>query len=877
MDRLNEEAPAGMGDAGAGQVTKVFNSDSTSGALIHRYAEAGFYFVHIPKVGGKPTKGPRNKGWNHEQSPANPNGYTNDPEQATGWLEAGDNLGVALAPSRLVDLDLDAPEAVEVLTGLGLPIADLLADPARVSFRSGKEGKDKLIFLAPEGVTPPPSRKLSFGNRSIFELRHASADGTTVQSVLPPSIHPDTGRPYQLVGDVLNIPALPPELLALWKEWPEAAMKSFDPEWTPPHTAPRKPKESIPDERDPITEFNAAHDLSDLLDQHGYIRKGRRYLRPGSESGIPGLVVFEAKDGRGQLCFSHGSDALADGKAHDSFDVHLILGCGGDLTTALAWNPEITAHNQRLYRERKKSENAHQGTANTADRTDWPVPKPIQMTLYPVPAFDDEALLPSSLREWAMDEADRMPCPPDFIAAAVMVELGSIVGARCAIRPKFNDDWLVVPNIWGGVVSPPSQKKSPAINSAMKPMDRLIAKAMAAQKSALDDYEIELTIHKAEQDALQDRIKKAAKGKGGPGGMQSLAKEFAEARENAPKPPTLRRFKTNDTSVEKLGELLRENPAGLMVLRDELVGLIASWEREGREGERAFYLEAWNGNSSFDTDRIGRGSIFIENLCVSIFGGIQPDKLVGYLEQAANALANDGMLQRFQVLVYPDPCDWAWRDRLPKKAARDRACGIVEAIAEMDPVAWGAEPADDFSKFPFFRFSREAQEVFIEWSGELHREKLPAEEIPIIAQHLTKYDKLFPAIALILHLVDVAETGQTGPVSKEAALRAAAWCEYLEAHARRCYGLLADDGLRAAQALSEKIQVGKLADGFTAREVRRNQWKHLTTDVSVAAALDWLEDEGWIRSQDTGGTGPGAGRRTVVYWINPALKGGPHG
>lgn len=108
------------------------------------------------------------------------------------------------------------------------------------------------------------------------------------------------------------------------------------------------------------------------------------------------------------------------------------------------------------------------------------------------------------------------------------------------------------------------------------------------------------------------------------------------------------------------------------MLRDEIVGLIASWDREGREGERAFFLEAWNGNQSFDTDRIGRGSIFVPNLCVSIFGGIQPDKLMGYLEQAANALANDGMLQRFQVLVYPNHQPWEWRDRIPAKDARSR-------------------------------------------------------------------------------------------------------------------------------------------------------------------------------------------------------------
>ena len=370
------------------------------------------------------------------------------------------------------------------------------------------------------------------------------------------------------------------------------------------------------------------------------------------------------------------------------------------------------------------------------------------------------------------------------------------------------------------------------------------------------------------------RIKEAAK-KPSKGDPASIAKELRAHGEQVPDAPTLRRYKTNDSTVEKLGELLRENPAGLLVLRDELVGLIATWEREGREGERAFFLEGWNGNQSFDTDRIGRGHISIPNLCISIFGGIQPDKLTMYLEQAVHALANDGMLQRFQVLVYPDPRRWEWRDRSPDGRARDAAYAIFEALADLDPVSSGAAPADEFAKFPYFCFDDEAQAVFIEWSEDMHLARMPNEDEPIIRQHLAKFDKLFPALALVFHLVDWAAHGICGPVAKDAALRAAAWCEYLEAHARRCYGLLKDDGLRAAQALAAKLERGALKDGFTLRDVRRNQWRSLTTDDSIRAALDWLEDEDWLRSEATGGTGPGTGRRTLRYRINPAIQGKP--
>ena len=164
-------------------------------------------------------------------------------------------------------------------------------------------------------------------------------------------------------------------------------------------------------------------------------------------------------------------------------------------------------------------------------------------------------------------------------------------------------------------------------------------------------------------------------------------------------------------------------------------------------------------------------------------------------------------------------------------------------------------------------------QIFIEWSEDLHRTRMPGEDEPIIQQHLAKYDKPFPALALVFHLVDCASDGVRGPVTKQAALRAAAWCEYLEAHARRSYGLLKDDGLRAAQALAGKLERAALQDGFIPRDVRRNQWRSLTTDEAIQAALDWLEDEDWLRSEASGGSG----RRTLRYAINPAVKGNRQG
>ena len=56
-------------------------------------------------------------------------------------------------------------------------------------------------------------------------------------------------------------------------------------------------------------------------------------------------------------------------------------------------------------------------------------------------------------------------------------------------------------------------------------------------------------------------------------------------------------------------------------------------------------------------------------MCVSILGGTQPDKVRGYLYQARQE--NDGLLQRFQLLVYPDTAPYGGMiDEYPDAAPR---------------------------------------------------------------------------------------------------------------------------------------------------------------------------------------------------------------
>jgi putative DNA primase/helicase len=176
------------------------------------YVRAGYVLVPIPYVKGKPVKGPQGPtsvGWNLEA-----NGVRTV-EQAE--LLNGCNIGLAHAWSRTCCLDVDDYlAAVEWLAKRGIHLDAYLAAEDAVQIVSGRANRAKLCYRLPEGVAFLPH--VPAHDRG-FELRCAERNGVkTLQDCLPPSVHPDTGRPYEWKGDWRNFPVLPEVLLVLWRE-----------------------------------------------------------------------------------------------------------------------------------------------------------------------------------------------------------------------------------------------------------------------------------------------------------------------------------------------------------------------------------------------------------------------------------------------------------------------------------------------------------------------------------------------------------------------------------------------------------------------------------------------------------------------------------
>lgn len=301
---------------------------STADACARYCADLGWYLVTIPAG----TKGPTSFGWQKPEKAI----YT--PEMALEYWgkNPAHNVGLLHSASGTVALDVDHVENTKIIFGeLGLDYEAIMASAPRIV---GRPGRGKALFKAPKAELTThkvawPTKDNPRKTEVVFELRAGA-----VQDVLPPSIHPDTGKPYIWAGPSVfdnGLPELPHALFVLWSEWDRFRPQIADmcpwavkPEFTPPRkTRPLGDRTSV------IDTFNAAHSMHDMLVRYGYKPTARgRYLSPNSTSGLAGVKLFD--DGRAYS--HHASDPFDSAHAFDAFDVWCQYEHHGDVSKAVA-------------------------------------------------------------------------------------------------------------------------------------------------------------------------------------------------------------------------------------------------------------------------------------------------------------------------------------------------------------------------------------------------------------------------------------------------------------------------------------------------------------------------------------------------------------
>ncbi len=186
----------------------------------------------------------------------------------------------------------------------------------------------------------------------------------------------------------------------------------------------------------------------------------------------------------------------------------------------------------------------------------WGKIKPITAALLPVEPFS-LLQLPMPLMDYIYEVADLQQSSLDFIAISALCGLAAVIGNGVRIAPKKHDNnWKIVPNLWGALVGQPSTLKTPTMQAALTPLYAFQEewhKEWLKKKEQQETKDILSELDKREKKkqaykALKDQDEEQA---------FALLSQSIEHKESDDDTLDKRRLIVNDVTVEKLGKLLK--------------------------------------------------------------------------------------------------------------------------------------------------------------------------------------------------------------------------------------------------------------------------------------------------------------------------------
>lgn len=467
------------------------------------------------------------------------------------------------------------------------------------------------------------------------------------------------------------------------------------------------------------------------------------------------------------------------------------------------------------------------------------------------PALDIIGIFPSGWARWIEVAAEMKGAPQDYVALALLAGAGALIGNARWSSPW--NGWAEPPGINAALIGNPSAGKSPALDAVQELLAAIEAESNADIAERRRQHETDKAAAAERKSAWAKDVKTAVGSGRPPPTMPADAEE--------PEAPHRRRLFSTEPTIEKAARLSAANPRGMLLLRDELAGWLASMDRYSNSsgGDRAFWLQAYGGRP-WVPDRVkdGDSEVSVPHLTWVIAGTIQPDRLASLLL----AGDDDGMAARF-VYVWPPS----------RKPTRPRAGLHVPPAAawlrRLRALPWTPpEPV-------MLPFSTDAQAALQAW-----REEVAALEDGVSGLFLSWLGKL-PGFAVRAALIFAhlawCEAAAGDPPAEVTAADMDRALTFLEAYAvpmaRRCFGEAAlpvaeRDARKLARWLQRRPDV---PDRLNVQELRRMAGgPGISTAERLGAALAELEGLGWVRPAES--SRPGQGGRSRNDWlVNPAL------
>lgn len=405
-------------------------------------------------------------------------------------------------------------------------------------------------------------------------------------------------------------------------------------------------------------------------------------------------------------------------------------------------------------------------------------------------------IFPDVFNEILDEYSQSFNVPPEIPGMIILTAVAGLIGRKVCVSVK--PDFHVITPIWLAVIGSSGSGKTPITQHILRPLNRIQIDYEAQYQNNLDAY-------------LAAKDSKRAPG------------------QPPPKKPPHRKPLVSDVTCEKLAELMRDNPGGLLQHRDELSGLIRgmdAYRKQGQGKDIAFYLSTFN-SETVNFDRVS-GNIFVPHSSLGILGGLQTERLPDIFTPLA---FETGFIQRFVFVFFPRVIHKITANFVPDQTSNN--------LYDLFLAAYNIELNN--GKQIYFNATAKALDVYIDAVNNL-RELIPY--IPLDYQSfIPKFEYYINKFCAILHFIHK-------PIKES----------FLVSYKRQ--GMQPSDASQYAMITPELVEkavkltrflIGKTAfvmDQFTAKtppsktdETVTKTLQHLTDKISLPALLNIINDK----------------------------------
>ena len=788
------------------QAIPVLNQVQQHPASVDAYIRHGWSLVPIPSG----TKGPRTAGWNLK-----PNALTSQ-----GDLPPGYGIGLAHAYSGTMAFDIDNWDVTAMVLGLqGINIGELYAASDAVVIDSGRLGHGKLLYAMPAGLALA-SKKIIVGGETTYELRCATANGLTVQDVLPPSIHPDTRQPYRWAGNGnwMRLPTIPQALLDLWQEMLEKdkvrqirTSEGVDASWDEISNAIECITPDCPrDEWISIgMALHWAGTQTEQLDQGFHLWQQWSIQ---SEKKYPGDREMDTQ--------------WASFKVDKATAV--TLGTLFHIARRAGWTRPMP------------------DAASLFGKVEVPTaPKTILAGLRPAPPDIDMTLFPGILQTRANEISDSVGCDPLVPLFAGLSAVCGVVDAQ--IRLELMPGFKVPPVLWLMTLGDPADKKSPGSRPMLSPLKNIEADDRPRYQRALLDWEgKEAAYASAKKSFLEFSASTDA----------MLGADQAPSVPDLPPQPVPMKITVSDITSQKLVRQAADRPRGLLCHLDEMNSWVKKLTDKTSGEDRSAWVVSYE-SERYEMDRVGAGSIHADNLAVSVYGNIQPQ----VFRQSIASLSADGLIQRFIPAILradrtrlgnPVP------ECLTSAAAWEQTLRLVFALP-VQTYRLAPDAFDAYRGFQAWYESSKADERLLQAGNTF----------------MTAFGKLEGTAGRLALLFHIIEDPFNPTVSANVIHRVIGFIRgYLIPAFRYAFGEVGGTSPFEAWVMDYILHYCDQAD-ITLSDIKRGARRQLegvpawTADQWVLGAMQGLESAGWVARMDDGSR---ENQHFAKWAINPQLR-----